>query len=313
MPPNRPSSNADSAPPLLDDCQLERSSVVANARMNRTRGLHGIDSYQRELGIDPLVLLEAVSKPGLGATARLPSSEKFDTALLDQLAVAPDVGSMLVLKPLLGERQDQAATARWLDLCCGSGLALIEAARCWQPAAGRPGQLSLHGVDLIAMFAEVPAGLGAVTFEAASLARWQTPRRYDLITCVHGLHYLGDKLGLIERAITWLTPGGVFLANLDVASLRRDDGKPLGRRLLAKFRAGGFDYDRRAHVLSRTGNATFSFGLRYVGADDQAGANYTGQEAVDSYYGKLNRPTCALSNPIAATASKLTSGSAPAA
>ncbi|MBX9791325.1 MAG: S49 family peptidase [Pirellulales bacterium] len=41
---------------------------------------------------------EAVSKPGMGATAGLPSSANFDTALLDELAVAPDVSSMLVLK-----------------------------------------------------------------------------------------------------------------------------------------------------------------------------------------------------------------------
>ncbi|MBX9790629.1 MAG: hypothetical protein K2Y37_17060 [Pirellulales bacterium] len=45
--------------------------------------------------------LDVVSKPGLGATAGLPSSAGFDTALLDELAVAPDVGSVRVLKLLL--------------------------------------------------------------------------------------------------------------------------------------------------------------------------------------------------------------------
>ena len=44
--------------------------------------------------------LAVVSKPGLGATAGLPSSAGFDRALLDELAVAPDVGSMRVLKLL---------------------------------------------------------------------------------------------------------------------------------------------------------------------------------------------------------------------
>ncbi|MBX9787591.1 MAG: hypothetical protein K2Y37_01620 [Pirellulales bacterium] len=52
--------------------------------------------------------LEPVSKPGLGATAGLPSSAKFDTALLDELAVAPDAGSMRVLKLLLGTASPRA-------------------------------------------------------------------------------------------------------------------------------------------------------------------------------------------------------------
>ncbi|MBX9787645.1 MAG: hypothetical protein K2Y37_01915 [Pirellulales bacterium] len=43
---------------------------------------------------------EAVSNPGLGATAGLPSSAKFDTALLDELAVPPGAGSSPGLKLL---------------------------------------------------------------------------------------------------------------------------------------------------------------------------------------------------------------------
>jgi hypothetical protein len=48
--------------------------------------------------------VEAVSKPGLGATAGLPSSEKLDNALLDEPAVAPDVGSISDLKLLHPEQ-----------------------------------------------------------------------------------------------------------------------------------------------------------------------------------------------------------------
>ena len=39
----------------------------------------------------------------------------------------------------------------------------------------------------------------AAIFEA-SLAAWRPERTFGLITCVHGLHYVGDKLGLISRA-----------------------------------------------------------------------------------------------------------------
>ena len=48
-------------PPLLRDCELECSAVVANNSMNRERGLVGVNSYARELGIDPVSHLSALS------------------------------------------------------------------------------------------------------------------------------------------------------------------------------------------------------------------------------------------------------------
>ena len=69
---------------LLDDDRLERSSVVANCRMNRERDLTGTNGYTKELGFDPLDFLQ-------GRSAEHP--------------------------------------AAWLDLCCGTGKALIRAAR----------------------------------------------------------------------------------------------------------------------------------------------------------------------------------------
>jgi hypothetical protein len=62
---------------LVGDDELERSSVVANRAMNRTRGLSGRDGYSTVLGVD------------------------------------------------IAARQ----AANWLDLCCGSGRALLAAAR----------------------------------------------------------------------------------------------------------------------------------------------------------------------------------------
>jgi len=44
---------------LLDDTPLERSSVVANSRMNRERGAFGVNSYEKELGHT----LQAVGEP----------------------------------------------------------------------------------------------------------------------------------------------------------------------------------------------------------------------------------------------------------
>jgi SAM-dependent methyltransferase len=148
----------------------------------------------------------------------------------------------------------------WLDLCCGSGRALTEAAQ-------RDPSLTLVGVDLI------DAG---PTFITASLATWQPDRRFDLITCVHGLHYIGDKLGLLSRIFSWLAPGGRFAGHLDLGNIKTPN-----RFSLRRF---GIDYDRRRHLVTCHGPREIVFPYDYAGADDRAGPNYTGQDAVDSYY-----------------------------
>ncbi|GIE82248.1 methyltransferase [Actinoplanes philippinensis] len=204
---------------LLDDRALHASSVVANNAMNRERQLHGVNSYAKVLGFDPLT---------------------------------------------------RAGTA-WLDLCCGSGRALIQ-------AAGHTEDVTLVGVDLVDAFRPAPPG---VTLIAAPLETWSPSRAFDLITCVHGLPYVGDKLGVLRRVLTWLTPAGTFVADLDLASIQ-----PGGRRLAALLRAAGVDYDSRRKRLTCTGPRALDLPYRYRGADDRAGPNYTGQPAVTSYYEK---------------------------
>ena len=68
----------------------------------------------------------------------------------------------------------------------------------------------LHGVDLVNMFDDVSPEITCVKLEAASLHQWQATMQYDLITCVHGLHYVGDKLSLLEHAVNWLSRTGTF-------------------------------------------------------------------------------------------------------
>jgi hypothetical protein len=67
--------------------------------------------------------------------------------------------------------------------------------------------------------------------------RWEPARAFYLITCVHGLHYLGDKLAVLSRAAGWLTAAGRLAADLDLASIRLADGRPAGRALAARLRA----------------------------------------------------------------------------
>lgn len=69
-------------------------------------------------------------------------------------------------------------------------------------------------MDLAGYFA---AGDGPVRFVTASITAWAPGAAADLVTCVHGLHYVGDKLGALLRAASRLTPGGAFAANFDGA------------------------------------------------------------------------------------------------
>ncbi|HKT02047.1 MAG TPA: class I SAM-dependent methyltransferase [Rugosimonospora sp.] len=135
-----------------------------------------------------------------------------------------------------------SGTVAWLDLCCGSGRALIQAAHRLRGQAQR---VRLVGVDLVDFFDPVPAPGSALDLVCAPALSWQPDRRFDLVTCVHGLHYVGDKLTLLARAASWLTDDGLFIADLDLSSIRMAGGKPAGTPLVRELRTAGFSYDRR--------------------------------------------------------------------
>jgi trans-aconitate methyltransferase len=223
---------------LLDDDDLHASAVVANCSMNRERQLAGVNSYARELGLDPLsVLRAAIAGSGTGA---------------------------------------------WLDLCCGTGRALIQAALALREENLLP-QAVITGVDLVHAFAPRPAGLPGLDLACSPVSAWTPSRSFDLVTCVHGLHYVGDKLAAVARAASWLTPDGLLVADLDLASISIA-GQPATRRLSRTLRDAGFSYDSRRHRISRKGRLEIALPYRYLGADDRAGPNYTGQPAVTSHY-----------------------------
>jgi hypothetical protein len=81
-----------------------------------------------------------------------------------------------------------------------------------------------------------------------------------------------------------LSDDGVFVANLDADNLRDETGEPLGRLGTRLLRAAGLEYDTRRHRLTCRGRRTLDLPLDYVGPDDTAGPNYTGQPAVHSSY-----------------------------
>ncbi|MFD9129495.1 class I SAM-dependent methyltransferase [Kitasatospora sp. NPDC059571] len=217
---------------LVGDRELARSDVVANRTMNRERTLSGVNSYARELGLDPSGRLQ--THPG-----------------------------------------------GWLDLCSGEGRALHAAADLV------PAGTELAGVDLVGPLTPVPARTGA-RLVTASVADWRPDRTdWALITCVHGLPYLGDKLGLLARWAGWLAPDGLLAVTFDPASIRRPDGRSAARPVLAALRAAGFAYSSTRRLLTLEGGRDLPeefAGFHYLGADPAAGPNWTGQPAVASVY-----------------------------
>lgn len=216
---------------LKSDRELEMSPIVANCRMNRQRGATGVNSYERELGLDPIAFLR--------------------------------------------ERAASRGDASWTDLCCGEGCALREAREALAELDVR-----LTGIDLVPPVSHD----SRIVMVAASILEAPIAPAQDLVTCVHGLHYVGDKLAVVARACRALAPGGLFLAHLDPANLRFPDS-PAGHGVLAELCRQGLQWSLRRRVLRCEGPRELVLPFTFVGADDAAGPNATGQAAVTSIYG----------------------------
>jgi SAM-dependent methyltransferase len=171
--------------------------------------------------------------------------------------------------------------AKWLDLCCGSATALVEAAAIVH-AESLP--VKIVGVDLVQSSAGAEREYDCLHLVEASLSNWQPHEQFDLITCVHGLHYIGDKLGLIARAAGWLTERGRFVANFDLNNVKIRGQQSASRIISAELRRNGISYSNRTKLVHCEGRRQCAFAFTYLGADDTVGPNYTGQAAVDSYY-----------------------------
>ncbi|MEU0539640.1 class I SAM-dependent methyltransferase [Nocardia sp. NPDC005978] len=179
-------------------------------------------------------------------------------------------------------RADPDAAVTWIDICCGSGRALLAAEQRF--AAEFPtADITLVGLDLVDHFRAAPA-TPRLRLITANATDWQPSGAADLITCVHGLHYIGDKLALLAAMTRSLTPTGTLAAQFDPALIRHPDGTPATRKVLAELRKSDFTYDARHHRLTAGASRPARFSATYLGADDTTGPGYTGQPAVASYY-----------------------------
>ena len=227
-------------PKLLNDQHLAKSSIVANNRMNRQRKATGINSYEKDIGLNPIKFLE--------------------------------------------NRVEQSSI-HWLDLCCGEGNALIETAEYFhRKHPNLPIQFT--GIDLVDFFGTTK-GLSNLTLTTDNLSEWQPVQQYDLITIVHGLHYLGDKIRLIKKVAAALKSDGFLVGNLALANLKI--AKQVNAATLWKkyFRQNEIKYSTRKKLVQIQGTKKLTNAFIYLGASDQAGPNYTGMEVVDSFYEEL--------------------------
>lgn len=219
---------------MLTPEQLLASDIVANATMNRERGLSGVNSYSKELRFDIAAWLET--------------------------------------------RTRERGRAVWLDACCGAGLALRQAAAEWAKTDWGQG-IELIGVDLIDF---PPTPVPGVRFIAADVTTWRPDTPVDLITCVHGLHYLGDKIGFLENAHAALAPGGLLLGHLDTINLRLPRS---WTQLMRQASAQGMSLTLKSHLLKmKRAPHPLDFGLIYGGATVSEHPNYTGITVIDSWY-----------------------------
>ena len=187
------------------------------------------------------------------------------------------------LTDFLAARVRERGHALWYDACCGQGRALMDAAIQFQATDwGRAVQIV--GADLVDMF--TPNRAPGVTLIAADVAAFRPDRPADLITCVHGLHYLGDKLGFLESAYATLAPGGLLLGHLDPDNLRGlGVGASVWRQVVRHAAKSGVALDFKGHVLRIARmEAPLDFGVTFQGATVSERPNYTGITVIDSWY-----------------------------
>jgi SAM-dependent methyltransferase len=190
----------------------------------------------------------------------------------------------LKIKPevFLEEFIRQFGSVKWLDICCGEGKALIQAAENLA-TNGLQDKARLKGIDLVDAFQPIPPLISCVELEVKSMVDWVSTEEYDLITSVHGLHYIGDKLKVLSVILERLSAEGIFIANLDLSNFHFLNGDA-DKYLKEIFRQNNVQYNNRTRLLTCKSARHINFKVTYNGANDEAGPNYTGQDAVCSVY-----------------------------
>lgn len=113
--------------------------------------------------------------------------------------------TQLTLRLLAGRTPGRA-----LDLGAGEGADSIRLARLGYAAAAV--EISKVGADKISKFAE-QAGV-AVRVEVADLATYEPDGQFDVVICNGALHYIADKVPVVERMQRATRRGGINVISL---------------------------------------------------------------------------------------------------
>lgn len=227
---------------LKNDTELQWSPIVANNSMNRKRKAIGVNSYEKDIKLNPITY---ISKK-----IQHPSQEQFV----------------------------------WFDLCCGEGNALIQTAKYFH-GSNQSSRLNFTGIDLVNFFNDIdPSISNMLTFRELNVSKWTPERACDLITIAHGLHYIGDKIGLIIKIAEALKPKGLVIGNLDLNNIKIVGEKNTNKIIKDYFANNGISYNSRTKIITIQGIQKILTKFKYLGANDKAGPNYTGQDVVDSIY-----------------------------
>jgi hypothetical protein len=181
----------------------------------------------------------------------------------------------------LKQQINKSGFVRWADLCCGEGKALLQCASFLQQQ-NLQHKAMLKGIDLVNSFVSIPSHITCIHFGNCSLFDRHPQEKYNLVTCVHGIHYIGDKLDVLQKAFLALSDEAIFIANFDIRSVVTSaEGTNYIKNV---FKQNKIEYNSRKKLLMGKGQKKLVFDLEYEGADDKAGPNYTGQPAVNSHY-----------------------------
>jgi SAM-dependent methyltransferase len=180
----------------------------------------------------------------------------------------------------LVDRQNAKGSAVWYDVCCGEARALFQAAEELDRRHLR--DVKLIGADLIQTSRQTHDLITLIEGDVSTL----TPApEIDLITCVHGLHYIGDKLGLLSHLSGLLAPGGLFVGNIDPVNIRIGGQPAKGWGTIARLAdAGKSRFVYKDHILKILDAGRIEFDVQYQAATISEGPNYTGITVMDSWY-----------------------------
>lgn len=93
----------------------------------------------------------------------------------------------------------------------------------------------------------------------------------------------GTGKALIQAA-TIIEHDGLFIANLDYGNLRLNPGGVVSKVFAKELRQAGVEHLPSKRLIRCDGRRELSLPFAYVGADDEAGPNYTKQPVVNSHY-----------------------------